>query len=130
MPQYEINALNGLIDDTYEAETSQEAEKQAREDLIEQFRHTVSVNKIDVYEIRLEYGKVTVGVPARSPAEAEDIGRDFVENQRQDALDQVDHGTPAHTLLVDLNTAVTVEGKAGRDSYEVNRDGHWEEGEL
>lgn len=91
----------------------------------------IDYETLAVYEMELNYGGVTVGVLATSEREAENTARQFVEQQKERAMEAVGHSDDtARTLLQDLRTDVTSQGQANRSTYEVDRNAHWCEGEL
>lgn len=62
-------------------------------------------------------------VQARSRGQASDILRDYLSERRSDALEDVQHGTPAHDLLIDYNLACKVEAEVD-DDPEIDVEGN------
>lgn len=127
--KFEVDALGGKFSTSVEAENEAKAEEVALEELKEEFRHTVGIKGLKVYDVRLKYGNVKVGVLAASLSEAEQTAHEYIERRREKGLEK-SNSPYSRNILQDLRTDVEVEGSRNHGPYEINRDGRWDEGEL
>jgi hypothetical protein len=130
MSEYRVQALDGRFETEVKADNEVNAKAKAAEEIMDELEGTIEVTSLKVYDVRLKYGGVKVGVVASTKSDAKHTARKFVEERQEEALEEVTHGTAAHKLLTDLNTGVKVVGVREGGHYEVNEDGEWEEGEL
>lgn len=130
MPQYHVTALGGEIDELIEADSRSKAEKKALDALKADFRGSVSSEKLSVYTAVFTFDGGKADVLAASEREAENNAEGFIKRKRERALAQLRDNQDARDLLSAMKTTVEIRGPVTTSSYQIDRHGRWNEGEL
>lgn len=111
-----------------EGDTEHEAIEYLIERVTMDVREGAEIEELDVYEVETSRG--TVGVLASHRGEAEDLAQKELRDKLSQAREGSDLNQAARDLFNDYPIKAQVQGKANRNTYEIDNEGRWNEGEL
>lgn len=113
-------------------EVDAESEQDALDRLVDEMRNDIQVNatvrQLKVYTVKFNYANTHANVLAYNETQAEDIGREHVENIKEELLNGLDMSQRA--FVQDMRTDVEVLDWDTSGHYEINTDAEWDEGTL
>ena len=122
MSEYEFD-LSMVNEITVEAQNGDEAIEALLGTIERRVKNgSIQAREVKAFDVKSQGTGCRYVVEAHSQNEAETILRTYLENQRKEALDEIQPHQAGYDLLVDFNVACKTEGES-TSPVEINREG-------